>query len=121
MDLEGSARNGRSETTLGTIAFLLAVAAAGLLALSSLVIGFIVLFPEQVPDDAPGLALLLVLGPPTSLALGISAFLLGLWCILLKRRGLYAAAGLLVGASVVALATVLTLQRSEELRIMLQI
>ena len=121
MDLEGSAQNGRSETTLGTIALLLAVAAAGLCTLSSLVIGFVVFFPRQVPDDAPGLALLAVLGPPASLALGISASLLGLGCILLKRRGLYAAARLLVGASVVALATVLTLQRREELRIMLRV
>ena len=47
--------------------------------------------------------------------------MLGLGCILLKRRGLYAAARLLVGASVVALATVLTLQRREELRIMLRV
>ena len=121
MEVEGSPHDRSGGASLGTISFLLAVTAAVIYALSLLLIGFIVLFPRRVPDDAPLLAVLGIAGPPASLALGVLASLLGLVCILLKRRDRsHAAAALLIGALLMALTGVFTLQPWEVLRPVLQ-
>ena len=116
MEVEREPRDRSAEAGLGTISLLLAVTAVGIYVLSLLLIGFIILFPQLVPDDAPGLGLLAITGPPASLALGVLASLMGLGCLLLRRKGrVYAAVSILVGASMVALTAVLTLRPWEVL------
>lgn len=101
---------------MGKASFFVAIAAAGLYASSLLVICFTALFPHLTPDDAPIFALPVVFGPPVSLALGVVALTLGSGCVLLRRRGrAYAVASILVGASVVAITAILTLQPWEVL------
>ena len=106
---------------LGKAAFFIAIAAAVFYALTLLLIGFIVLFPQHVPDDAPLLALLGIEGPPVSLALGVLGSLLGLGCVLLRRRErAYAMGSILVGVSLIALTMVLTLRPWEVLESLLR-
>ena len=121
MEVERESHDRSAEASLGTISLLLAVTAAGIYALSLLLIGFVILFPQLVPDDAPLLALLGIAGPPASLALGVLASFLGLGGVLLRRRGRsYAMAALVIGVSLMALTAVFTLQPWEVLRPVLQ-
>ncbi|QIN79567.1 hypothetical protein GBA65_14735 [Rubrobacter marinus] len=99
-----------SEATSHKVALGLAVAAAALYALVLLAIVCIERFPGLVPDDAPGLAMLVFfLVPFASSVVGVLASVLGLRCILLQRgRIIYAALAILVGAPVTVLAPLQT-------------
>lgn len=121
VEAERSPRDHSGGTSLGKTSLLLAVAAAGGYVLSLLLIVFVILFPQHVPDDAPLLAVLAIGGPFLSFALGVLASLLGLGCVLLQQGGRsYALITLLIGASLVSLTAVLTLQPWEVLRPILQ-
>ena len=66
-------------------------------------------YPQSVPDDAPGLALYMLVAPFAILGLPVPATLLGLWCLLGRgqdRR--QAGGGLLLCAAVLLLVGVVT-------------
>ena len=105
MGIEGDASSQASEVTPGKASFLLAAAAAGIYALLLLTMTVFERFPGIVPDDSPGLAVLVyIFGPLASLVLGASATALGLWTVLSRRRGrAYAVGAIPTGAIVAAL------------------
>jgi hypothetical protein len=104
----GTTGAGEPEATLSVAAFAVSTFVAALCAPLLLLNVLADRASEALPDDAPGLALLMVLSPMLA-TLGVPAAGLGLWYLLRRRRGrLHAAGAVSLGVSTVALSLALS-------------
>ena len=106
---ENAAGGSENRASLGGVSLGLLLASAALYAPLLLMSLFFWVYPQSVPDDAPGIALYGLSAPLAILGLMVPGALLASWCLLRKRRDrTYAAGAILCCAAVLFLVGAVT-------------